>query len=137
MMNEPPHRAAASHRRREACGRRAHLMTELYLPEKQSNAVVIMAGGLGTRLAETHGPQAEAASDVGGRPLLETIIGLVADQGFSSIFLSVNYKAEMIMDHFAMVRIWASTSGTCWRTSGSARQARCTCCRRTSMKTSS
>lgn len=76
------------------------LMTELYLPEKQSNAVVIMAGGLGTRLAELTVYKPKPLLDVGGRPLLETIIGLVAEQGFSNIYLSVNYKAAMIMDHF-------------------------------------
>ena len=38
--------------------------------------------------------------DVGGRPLLETIIRNVVQQGFRNIFISVNYRAEMIVDHF-------------------------------------
>ena len=38
--------------------------------------------------------------NVGGRPLLETIIRNVVQQGFRNIFISVNYRAEMIVDHF-------------------------------------
>lgn len=76
------------------------LMTEMYLPESQPNSVVIMAGGLGTRLKQLTKKVPKPLLDVGGRPLLETIIDQAIDQGFSRFFLSVNYKAEMIMKHF-------------------------------------
>ncbi len=76
------------------------LMTQIYLPKKQSNSVVIMAGGLGSRLAQLTASKPKPLLDVGGRPLLETIIAQLIDQGFSRFFLSVNYKAEMIKDYF-------------------------------------
>lgn len=76
------------------------LMTELYLPEKQSNSVVIMAGGLGTRLAQLTVDKPKPLLEIGGRPLLETIILRLIDQGFSKFFLSVNYKVEMIKNYF-------------------------------------
>jgi len=37
---------------------------------------------------------------VGGKPILEQIIAGFADQGFKKFWLCVNYKAELIIDHF-------------------------------------
>jgi dTDP-glucose pyrophosphorylase/predicted transcriptional regulator len=64
------------------------------------NPVLIMAGGLGERLGTLTRDRPKPMLDVGGRPLLETIIRNVVQQGFRNIFISVNYRAEMIMDHF-------------------------------------
>lgn len=62
--------------------------------------VVLMAGGLGTRLRPLTENTPKPLLPVGGRPLLETIIENFANQGFRRIFLSVNYKAEMFEQHF-------------------------------------
>lgn len=62
--------------------------------------VVLMAGGLGTRLRPLTENVPKPLLPVGGRPLLETIIENFALQGFRRIFLSVNYKAEMFESHF-------------------------------------
>lgn len=62
--------------------------------------VVLMAGGLGTRLRPLTDSIPKPLLPVGGRPLLETIIENFAMQGFRRIFLSVNYKAEMFENHF-------------------------------------
>jgi dTDP-glucose pyrophosphorylase len=64
------------------------------------NPVLIMAGGLGERLGALTRERPKPMLNVGGRPLLETIIRNVVQQGFGNIFISVNYRAEMIMDHF-------------------------------------
>lgn len=64
------------------------------------NPVLIMAGGLGERLGVLTRDRPKPMLNVGGRPLLETIIHNVVQQGFRNIFISVNYKAEMIVDHF-------------------------------------
>jgi dTDP-glucose pyrophosphorylase len=64
------------------------------------NPVLIMAGGLGERLGALTRERPKPMLNVGGRPLLETIIRNVVQQGFRNIFISVNYRAEMIMDHF-------------------------------------
>ena len=56
----------------------------------------MMAGGLGTRLHPlTHGLP-KPLVEVGGRPLLETMIEALCNQGLRSFLLSVNYKGEMI-----------------------------------------
>ena len=64
------------------------------------NPVLIMAGGLGERLGALTRERPKPMLNVGGRPLLETIIRNVVQQGFRNIFISVNYRAEMIEDHF-------------------------------------
>jgi len=71
----------------------------LDVPERPE-AVVIMAGGRGERLAELTRTTPKPMLTVGPRPILETIISSLAVQGFRRIFLSVNYKAEQIEAHF-------------------------------------
>ncbi|EFA74440.1 Mannose-1-phosphate guanyltransferase CBS pair associated [Raphidiopsis brookii D9] len=67
---------------------------------ERPNWVVIMAGGLGTRLYPLTKDRPKPLLTVGGKPILEIIIENFAEQGFKQIFLSVNYKAEMIEDYF-------------------------------------
>lgn len=62
--------------------------------------VVIMAGGLGSRLQELTHKTPKPMLHVGSRPLLETIIRGYADQGFRNFYLAVNYKAEQIEAYF-------------------------------------
>jgi dTDP-glucose pyrophosphorylase len=64
------------------------------------NWVVLMAGGLGTRLHPLTESTPKPLLKVGHRPLLETILASFLDHGFSRFYLSVNYKAEMVKDHF-------------------------------------
>jgi dTDP-glucose pyrophosphorylase len=73
---------------------------ELLAAPNYLNPVLIMAGGLGERLGALTRDRPKPMLDVGGRPLLETIIRNVVQQGFKNIYISVNYKAEMIVDHF-------------------------------------
>jgi dTDP-glucose pyrophosphorylase/predicted transcriptional regulator len=62
--------------------------------------VVLMAGGLGTRLRPLTEATPKPLLPVGGRPLLEITIENLARQGFVNFALSVNYKAEMFRNHF-------------------------------------
>jgi dTDP-glucose pyrophosphorylase len=73
---------------------------ELLEIPRYPNSVLIMAGGLGERLGALTRDRPKPMLDVGGRPLLETIVRNVVQQGFRNIFISVNYKAEMIEKHF-------------------------------------
>ncbi|MGH8249558.1 MAG: nucleotidyltransferase family protein [Steroidobacteraceae bacterium] len=70
------------------------------------NWVVLMAGGLGTRLHPLTNERPKALLPVGGKPILESILESFAEQGFKRIFLSVNYKAEMIRAHFGSGERW-------------------------------
>ena len=66
----------------------------------RSNPVVIMAGGKGERLAELTRDTPKPMLTVGSRPILDTIVGNLAGQGFRNFWLAVNYKAEQIEGHF-------------------------------------
>lgn len=66
----------------------------------RSNWVVIMAGGLGSRLGDLTRDTPKPMLRVGSRPLLETIVRHFGEQGFERIYLAVNYKAEQIETHF-------------------------------------
>ncbi|WP_046156665.1 nucleotidyltransferase family protein [Chromobacterium vaccinii] len=68
--------------------------------ERRDNWVVIMAGGLGSRLQELTRDTPKPMLKVGSRPLLETIIRSYAEQGFHRFYLAVNYKAEQIETYF-------------------------------------
>jgi dTDP-glucose pyrophosphorylase/predicted transcriptional regulator len=81
-------------------------MDDLTRAESQPNWVVIMAGGLGTRLRPLTNEVPKPLLLVGGRPILEPIIESFAEQGFRRIFLAVNYRAEMIREHFGTGDRW-------------------------------
>lgn len=67
----------------------------------RTNPVVIMAGGKGERLAELTRDTPKPMLKVGSRPILDTIVGNLAGQGFRNFWLAVNYKADQIEAHFA------------------------------------
>jgi len=64
------------------------------------NKVVLMAGGLGTRLRPLTNDIPKPLLQIGGKPILETIIQNFVKYGFVDIIISVNYKAQMIKDYF-------------------------------------
>lgn len=73
---------------------------ELLKPEVKPNKVVLMVGGLGTRLYPLTKETPKPMLKVGDKPILETIVSRFADYGFVDIIMCVNYKAEMIQQHF-------------------------------------
>ena len=70
------------------------------------NPVVIMAGGLGSRLGELTKNTPKPMLKVGGVPLLETILMSFMECGFFNFYISVNYKKEVIMDYFGNGSKW-------------------------------
>ncbi|MEK3994161.1 nucleotidyltransferase family protein [Psychrobacillus sp. FSL K6-2365] len=73
---------------------------ELELTTKKVNKVVLMVGGLGTRLRPLTDTIPKPMLNVGSKPIVETIIESFKNYGFTNFVLSVNYKKEMIMDYF-------------------------------------
>jgi dTDP-glucose pyrophosphorylase len=67
---------------------------------ERPNWVVLMAGGLGTRLRPLTEDCPKPMLPVGGKPILESILESFIEQGFRRFFLSVNYKAEVVRRHF-------------------------------------
>jgi dTDP-glucose pyrophosphorylase len=77
-----------------------HLLHAFLEPRARGNWAVIMAGGRGTRLAPLTDTVPKPMLRVAGRPILERIVLHLVGHGFSRIFLSVNYLAGVIEDHF-------------------------------------
>ena len=73
---------------------------------ERPNWVVLMAGGLGSRLRPLTEDCPKPMLPVGGKPILESIIESFVEQGFRRFFLSVNYKAEMVQDYFGDGSRW-------------------------------
>lgn len=71
----------------------------LYANERP-NTVVLMAGGLGTRLRPLTEDIPKPLLKVGEKPIIETIIENFAKYGFRNIVISLNYKSEMIQEYF-------------------------------------
>lgn len=69
-------------------------------PEPKDNPVVLMAGGLGTRLRPLTDECPKPMLNIGGRPILETIINNFIDSGYREFYLSVNYRGDMIKEYF-------------------------------------
>lgn len=76
------------------------VIDDLMRPQTRDNLVVIMAGGLGSRLGHLTKDCPKPMLRVGGKPILDTIIEKILESGFRNFCLAVNYKAEMIKDHF-------------------------------------
>jgi dTDP-glucose pyrophosphorylase len=76
------------------------IVDDFFVPVVRDNPVVVMAGGLGSRLKELTAATPKPMLKVGERPLLETILRSYVDQGFRRFYLAVNYKAEVIESHF-------------------------------------
>ena len=81
-------------------------LDELIGATERPNWVVLMAGGLGTRLQPLTDECPKPLLAVGGKPILETILESFVEQGFKRIFLSVNHKAEMIRNYFGAGERW-------------------------------
>lgn len=65
-----------------------------------SNKVIIMAGGLGTRLRPLTYDTPKPMLKLAGKPILQEIIESFKLKGFSNFLISVNYKAHIIKDYF-------------------------------------
>ena len=58
--------------------------------------VVILAGGLGTRLQEETSVKPKPMVEIGGQPMLWHIMNLYAAQGFNEFIVALGYKSDII-----------------------------------------
>jgi glucose-1-phosphate cytidylyltransferase len=63
--------------------------------------VVILAGGLGTRLAEETQVKPKPMAEVGDRPILWHIMKIYSHYGFNEFVVCLGYKGYMIKEYFA------------------------------------
>lgn len=77
-----------------------HLWDEINTPHTRPNLMIIMAGGMGTRLRPHTENCPKPLLSVAGKPMLEHIIDRAKLEGFNNFILSINYLGQMIEAHF-------------------------------------
>ena len=63
--------------------------------------VVILAGGLGTRISEESHLKPKPMIEIGGKPILWHIMKHYSSYGFNEFIICAGYKQEVIKDYFA------------------------------------
>lgn len=63
--------------------------------------VVILAGGLGTRLSEETYVRPKPMVEIGGQPILWHIMNIYAHHGLTDFIICLGYKGYMIKEYFA------------------------------------
>jgi dTDP-glucose pyrophosphorylase len=75
-------------------------IAELVKGEEKDNLLVIMAGGLGTRLRPFTHTTPKPLLPIGNKPILESIIEHAKTYGLTNIIISLNYLSESIQKYF-------------------------------------
>jgi len=83
-----------------------HLLDELMEPRQLPNIMVIMAGGLGTRLRPHTENCPKPMLAVDGKPMLRHIIERAKAEGFKHFILAVYYLGNMIEEYCGDGRRW-------------------------------
>jgi glucose-1-phosphate cytidylyltransferase len=63
--------------------------------------VVILAGGLGTRISEETHLKPKPLIEIGDRPILQHVMDIYAAYGFNEFIICLGYKGYMIKEYFA------------------------------------
>ena len=63
--------------------------------------VIILAGGLGSRLSEETHLKPKPMVEIGGKPILWHIMNIYASQGFNDFVIALGYRADIIKNYFA------------------------------------
>jgi len=82
------------------------LLDQLLEPGLKDNWVVLMVGGLGTRLRPLTDDCPKPLLQVGSKPVLETILDSFIASGFHKFYFSLNYKGDMISNYFGDGSHW-------------------------------
>ena len=76
--------------------------------ERLDNEVILMAGGLGSRLGDLTKDVPKPLLHIANKPILEIILDAFLEQGFHRFHIAVNYKANLIEQHFGNGRQWGA-----------------------------
>lgn len=76
------------------------ILKDLINSKARPNPVVLMVGGLGSRLQPLTNTCPKPLLQIGSKPILETIIENFVEYGFKDFYFAVNYKANMIREYF-------------------------------------
>ena len=82
------------------------VMQDLVRGATKENPVLLMAGGFGKRLHPLTKDLPKPLLTVGSKPILQSTIERLADEGFSRFYLAVHYKADLVRKHFGDGSQW-------------------------------
>lgn len=88
---------------------RLESLQSLYKQPAFPNPVFLMAGGFGTRLRPYTDDCPKPLLEIGGKPILETIIENFIKSGFKQFFIAVHYRSQQIKDYFGDGSRWGVT----------------------------
>ncbi len=74
---------------------------ELIKPKYKKNRVVLMVGGLGSRLKPLTEKVPKPMLKVGNKPILQTIVEKFAEYGYCNFTMCLNYKSNIIQNYFS------------------------------------
>lgn len=83
-----------------------HVLNELLEPKEKSSSIIVMAGGLGTRLHPHTETCPKPLLPVAGKPMLEHIVQRARSEGFRNFVFSVRYLGHMIEEYFGNGEKW-------------------------------
>ena len=78
------------------------------LMTKRPEKVVLLAGGLGTRLREETEYRPKPMVEIGGKPILWHIMKTYASFGFKDFVICAGYKGNVIKDYFLRYQAYSS-----------------------------
>jgi len=81
-------------------------LNNLLLTGERENWVVLMAGGLGSRLKPMTDECPKPLLKVGNKPILENILEDFKENGFTRFYISVNYMSDMVEEYFGDGSRW-------------------------------
>jgi dTDP-glucose pyrophosphorylase len=84
-------------------------LQHLIYDKKYDNPVFLMAGGFGTRLYPLTETTPKPLLNVGGQPILQTILERFIKAGFHKFYISTHFKAEKIHEYFGDGSEWDIT----------------------------
>lgn len=75
-------------------------LKDLWQVISKENKVILMAGGLGTRLRPLTESSPKPMLKIGDKPILEHIISRFKEFGYTDLIISLNYKGDIIEKYF-------------------------------------
>lgn len=82
------------------------ILKDILSKDPKKSPVVLMAGGLGSRLRPLTDDCPKPLLKVGGKPILEIILEKFVDEGFQNFFISINYMGDSIRSYFGDGSRW-------------------------------
>ncbi|HEV7200452.1 MAG TPA: HAD-IIIA family hydrolase [Candidatus Limnocylindria bacterium] len=70
------------------------------MPTQRPRQAVILAGGRGTRMRPLTDDRPKPMIEFSGRPFMEYMVELLAEQGFERVLMLLGYLPDVIRDHF-------------------------------------